>query len=168
MPFVTEDGDHAGRVDPKGKSGRHALSFSWLELLVSALITVGICTIVFVTWIKPIHDHQRWFFRVEGSIKSLASRRPPGVNHEQWEQAVRWTLHAHRNCCVVREFLKTRERVGLQRFADELDLRVRGPVDLKIIDWVWDEIERISKYGKKYSDDWRPGRGIRQPTFAID
>ena len=62
---------------------------------------------------------------------------------------------------------ETRDRAELQRFADELEHRIHGPVDLKTIDWIWDEIERISKYGKKYSDDWRPGRGIRQPCFII-
>lgn len=52
---------------------------------------------------------------------------------------------------------ETRDRAELQRFADELEHRLRGPVDLKIIDWIWDEFERISKYGKHYSDEWRAG-----------
>jgi hypothetical protein len=92
-----------------------------LEILVSSLIAVGICTIVFVTLIKPSLDHQRWHFRVHSSIKSLATRTPPGVDQEQWAQAVLWTLNANANCCAVAEFLKTRERAELQRFADELD-----------------------------------------------
>ena len=24
------------------------------------------------------------------------------------------------------------------------------------VDWLWDELEVISKYGKRYSDHWRP------------
>jgi hypothetical protein len=168
MPFVTEDGDHADRVDPRRKSGRHALPLTRLEFLVSALITVSICTIVYVTWIKPIHDHGRWFDRVNGSIKSLATRRPTGVSQEQWKQAVRWTLTAHANCCSAPEILRTRDRAELQRFADELEHRLRGPVDLEIIDWIWDEFERISEHGKKYSDGYRPGRGIHQPAFIVD
>ena len=167
MPFVTEDGVRVDPLRPTRKSGRHARSSLRLELLTAALITVSICTVVYVTWIKPIHDHQRWFFRVNASIKSLATRRPPGVDQERWTQAVLWTLNANGNCCAVAEFLKTRDRAELQRFADELEHRIHGPVDLKTIDWIWDEIERISKYGKKYSDDWRPGRGIRQPCFII-
>ncbi len=167
MPFVTEDGDRGDPFDPKRKSARQARSSLRLEILVSALITAGICTIVFVTWIKPNLDHQRWFFRVDASIKSLATRRPPGVDQEQWTQAVLWTQNANGNCCTVAEFLKKRDRADLDRFADELEHRIHGPVDLKTIDWIWDEFERISKYGKHYSDEWRPGRGIRQPIFII-
>ncbi len=166
MPWVTEDGELADRVDPRRKPGRTALSFTRAELLVSALITVCGCTILYVTLIKPHHDHQHWFFRVEGSIKSLATKKPPGVSKEQWEQAIFWTLNAHGNCCAVQEFLKTRDKAELQRFADELEYRVRGPVDPKIIDWIWDEFERISKYGNKYSYNWRPGKGIRGPAFV--
>ena len=168
MPCVTEDGDLADRVGPRRKPGRHALPISWVELLVSALITVCGCTILYVTLIKPHHDHQRWFFRVEGSIKRLATKRPPGVSNEQWEQAVFWTLNAHANCCAVPEFLKMRDKAELERFADELEHRVRGPADPKIIDWIWDEFERISRYGKKYSYAWRPGRGIHGPAFVSD
>ena len=65
------------------------------------------------------------------------------------------------------EFLEMRDRAALERFADELEHRIQGPVDLKTIDWIWDEFERISKYGTHYSDEWRPGRGIRQPIFII-
>jgi hypothetical protein len=166
MPFVAEDGDRVHHSHLKRKLMRHA-RFSLLEILVSALITAGICTMVFVTWIKPIRDHQRWFFRVHASIKSLATRRPPGVDQEQWTQAVLWTLNADGNCCTVADFLKTRDRAELQRFADELERRIDGPVDLKTIDWIWDEFERISKYGKTYSDKFRPGRGVHQPIFVI-
>jgi hypothetical protein len=62
---------------------RHALSFPRLELVLSALIIVGICTIVFMASIKPQLDHQRWFVRVQESIKKLAPMRPSGVSHEQ-------------------------------------------------------------------------------------
>src|SRR5262249_22326902 len=155
MPFVAEDGNRVDHSHQKRKLVRHA-GFSLLEILVSALITAGICTMVFVTWIKPRLDHQRWFFRVDASIKNLATQTPPGVDQEQWTQAVLWTLNADGNCCAVADFLKTRDRAELQQFADELERRINGPVDPKTIDWIWDEFERISKYGKMYSDKFRP------------
>jgi hypothetical protein len=167
MPFVTEDGDRGIPFNPKEKSVHHARSSKRLEILLSSLIVVAICTTVFVTSIKPTLDHQRWHFRVHSSIKRLAARKPPEVEQEQWTQAVLWTLNADANCCAVAEFLKLRDRAELRKFADELDHRIDGPVDLKTIDWIWDEFERISKYGKKYSDKWRPGRGIHQPSFII-
>ena len=167
MPFVTEDGDRGDFFHPKRKSARQARSSLRLEILLSALITAGISTIVFVTLIKPTLDHRRWFNQVDASIESLATRRPPGVDQDQWMLAVLWTQNANANCCAMAEFLKTRDRAALERFADELEHRIQGPVDLKTIDWIWDEFERISKYGKHYSDEWRPGRGIRQPIFII-
>ena len=58
MPFVTEDGV---RVDPLLSD--EEIGASCPVILAArtphgALITVSICTVVYVTWIKPIHDHQ--------------------------------------------------------------------------------------------------------------
>lgn len=152
-------------IDPKGKRGHHAGLPSLLELLVSGLIVGGIFTALFLALIKPELDHQNWHCRVRDSIQSLSTRIPPGVSREQWDSAIDWTLNAHANCCGRPEFLKTLEKPETGRFADELERRLRGPVDLKTIDWIWDEFERISKYGKKYSHEWRPGRGIHSRVF---
>ncbi len=125
MTLLTEEGDWPDREDPEGISGRHVISFPRLELVLSALIIVGICTIVFIASIKPQLDHQHWFVRVQGSIKKLAPMRPPGVSHEQWANAVAWTLNAHVNCCSSPEFLTSRDKAELQRFGEKLDRRLR-------------------------------------------
>ncbi len=169
MPFVTEDGHRADPIGPKGKPGRRALSSLRLELLLSVIVGGSISSaFLYVAIVKPELDHEHWYLRLEESIKDLAKRRPPGMAHEQWVSAVKWTLNAHANCCGRPEFLKTRDQAELLRFAEELRHRLRGPVDLKTIDWIWDKFERISKYGKEYSDEWRPGRGSHQPAFLIN
>jgi hypothetical protein len=47
------------------------------------------------------------------------------------------------------------------RFADELEHRVQGGVGPETIDWIWDEIARLSKFGTTYSEKWRPVHGGR-------
>jgi hypothetical protein len=44
----------------------------------------------------------------------------------------------------------------LHNLADELEQRLEGHVDMSTIDWIWDEIEAVSVYGKNYSEDYRP------------
>lgn len=162
QPPPHPNGFDTGSIEPKGKHGHHALLSMRLELLISGLITGGIVMALFLALIKPELDHQKWYCRVQESIKNLSTRTPPGVSREQWDLAVEWTLNAHANCCGRREYLKTLEEPEARRFAVELDHGLRGPVDLKTIGWIWDEFERISKHGKMYSDEWRPDRGVHQ------
>jgi hypothetical protein len=56
-----------------------------------------------------------------------------------------------------------------QHFADELEVRLRSPVDVETIDWIWDEIERLSNNGKRYSDDFRPVRNgqLKEPDGTL-
>jgi hypothetical protein len=111
------------------------------------------------SYILPDLEHQRWSGRVRRSLEGLASKCPPEVSRARWDHIVSWTLNAHANCCSIRGAVIADERGP---FADELERRLRGPVDLETIDWIWDEFERISIYGKQYSDCWRPTRPQRR------
>jgi len=42
------------------------------------------------------------------------------------------------------------------RFADELEERLKGDVDMATIDWMWEEYVEIAVNGQRYSDDYRP------------
>jgi hypothetical protein len=62
------------------------------------------------------------------------------------------------NCCSVEPFLNPDDE-SHERFRtlpDRLDERLREQVNLETIDWLWDELRAISKYGKRYSDMYRP------------
>lgn len=66
---------------------------------------------------------------------------------------VAWTLNAHSNCITFSPNIPQAER---DRFLANLQERLRGPVELTTIDWIWDELVRLTSYGKTYSDNWRP------------
>jgi hypothetical protein len=51
------------------------------------------------------------------------------------------------------------------RFEGELKQRLSGLVTLETIDWIWDEIVRLSRNGRSYSDNYRPTRPERLKEF---
>jgi hypothetical protein len=155
MPFVTEDGNRVESSPPKRKSVRPARSSSPLAFLLGVLIAAGLWTIVFVIWIEPLQSHGRWFTRVDKNLLSLVHMRPAGVSKGEWEYIVGWTLNLHGNCANVGQRLEREWRDG---FAAEVERRLRGPITLGDIDWIWDEYVLHTPYGRRYSDRWRPTR----------
>jgi hypothetical protein len=53
----------------------------------------------------------------------------------------------------------------MDRFERELNRRLKGPVDLQTIDWIWDEMARLTPNGKTYSDSYRPTTPERLKEF---
>ena len=103
----------------------------------------------------PMYSHQKWSKRVRADIYSLADKRPPEINRGQWEFAIGWTINLHANCATSYTWVDRRE---MEPFADELERRIRGPVDMSTIEWIWDEYVRITRHGREYSDRYRPSR----------
>jgi hypothetical protein len=97
--------------------------------------------------------HQEWYKRVRADIYALASKRPADIPPGQWEFVVGWTVNLHANCNA--DFTKV-DPNKRELFAAELEKKLRGPVDMSMIDWIWDEYERITQLGKSYSDKYRP------------
>jgi hypothetical protein len=155
MPFVTEDGNRVESSAPIKKPVRPARSSLLLEFLLGMLIAAGLWTIFFVIWIVPIHSHGRWFFRVDKDLRSLAHMRPTGVSKGEWEWIFGWTLNLHGNCANVGQRFERGWRDG---FASELERRLRGPITLGDIDWIWDEYALHTPLGRRYSDRFRPTR----------
>jgi hypothetical protein len=118
-----------------------------------------------VFWVRVLEPdrHHREFCRiVYANLYSLAKKRPPTITRKQWENVVAWTLNAHANCLVPYRSIPPDEMV---RFEVELKRRLAGPVDLATIDWIWDEIVRLTPGGQRYSDDWRPTLPKRLQEF---
>ena len=67
---------------------------------------------------------------------------------------VGWTRTAFVNCLISPEYIVDEAR--FKRFVDEIELKSNNAIDVEVIDWIWDEIEAISKYGPRYSANWRP------------
>jgi hypothetical protein len=155
MPFVTEDGNRVESFPRIRKSVRPARSSLLLDFLLGMLIAAGLWTIFIVTWIEPLRAHDRWSSRVDKDLRSLAHMRPTGVSKGEWEWIVNWTLNLHGNCAYVERRVQREWRNG---FAAELERRLRGPITLGDIDWIWDEYVLHTPLGRRYSDQFRPTR----------
>lgn len=114
--------------------------------------------------IKPIRDHHHWSQRVRADYDRLARIRPPGATRGQWEFLVGWTENLHGN---YGGYYAIRDPARAARFADELEDRLRRPVSVATIDWIWDEYMGFSR-GRTY-DRYRPTRSpdllTAQPGF---
>jgi len=89
----------------------------------------------------------------------LVEKRPSDVPPGQWEFAVGWTINLHANCGSWADAMSISKA---QAFSLELEERVRGPVSLATIDWIWDQYGSFTTQGKLYADKYRP---TRSPEF---
>jgi hypothetical protein len=120
--------------------------------------SIGLCVLtagalIWFRMTQPLQRHSEFYHRVRADLETLAKKRPPNVTRKQWEQIVGWTLNAHGNCLASQQNMPPEE---MNRFEAELTQRLQGTVDLGTIDWIWDEIVRLTSSGRTYSDRWRP------------
>ena len=123
----------------------------------AAVFLVG-CVCIWYGFVRPMQNHRRAYDRISDSVQSLAHRRPAAVSKKQWSFIIGWTMNGIGNCCSVDAYLNPDEQ-SHKRFLslpDRIDERLREVVSMETIDWLWDELEAISKYGPRYADNWRP------------
>ena len=129
---------------------------------------VAICVIVAgvaltALWVERSHRHGRFCRETRAELETLARKRPPGVTRDQWAHVVGVTLNAHGNTLAFRLLIP---RAEMARFESELRERLRGPVDLGTVDWIWDEFARLcGGSAQSYVDRWRPTLGGRLREF---
>lgn len=130
----------------------------------------GVCFWVIV--LEPIHRYNQCNRRIRATFESLKPRRPDNLTRRQWAGVVGWTMNAGSNCLGY-DLHWPNDSTGftdalnkLEQFEKELNHRFAGPVDIETIDWIWDELARITKYGKRYSDNYRPTLPERLEEFA--
>ena len=126
-----------------------------VAIVLTCLLASVLALLTYRNKIRPALVRRELASRVDASLYSLMERRPDGISKGEWEFIIGWTLNGHANC------MGGTERVDLAeyaKFADMLENRSRKHVDLALIDWIWDEIERIGVDGQKYSAEYRPTR----------
>jgi hypothetical protein len=125
------------------------------SLLLVFAVGVAVPCVSFQAWaIIPTIGHKEFCDATRAELKTLAEKRPPDVTPRQWDEVVFWTLNLHANCIMSNMRMPRAERA---KFLAELRERLSGPVDLKTIDWIWDEVVRLSPgCGKTYSERHRP------------
>ena len=128
-----------------------------LRSLMVAVAVVGVALgCLELTLFRTLRTHiadRAWYRRVSASYEVLALKRPPEVTRGQWEYLVRVTENLHGNWGP---FLRDRRRAN--RFMTELEDRLRGPVSVATIDWIWDEYPAFAPGSKNYDQIYRPTR----------
>jgi len=136
-------------------AGRATVSYAWLTVIGIVLVVVPYW---YLSWLRPHQIHSQAYHRLSDAVDSLARRRPAQVTRNEWRFLIGWTRNAIGNCCSIPEFLNP-DRASHDRFLtlpDRFEERIAGEVGIDSIDWLWDELEIISKYGAQYSKHWRP------------
>jgi hypothetical protein len=122
-------------------------------LPVVVLLVLGLASVVWFRVIEPLKRHRLFCDHVRAELTMLAKKRPANVTRKQWENVVAWTLNAHANCITYERNMPPEDMEG---FETELHQRLQGEVNLATIDWIWDEIIRLTSIGQRYSDYYRP------------
>jgi hypothetical protein len=84
---------------------------------------------------------------------SLYERRPPDASKQEWEHSVSFLVISHMNV-FVDPFHGSYD--ALRRFGDQLDAKLKDPIDRSIVEWVWDRMAETSPQGTQYIERFRP------------
>lgn len=84
-------------------------------------------------------------------LQQMRTRRPDEVPEKQWNQAVEWAEIVTSNVACVDYFFPLED---LKPFRVELEQKMKGPVDLNTIDWIWTDLKSGNSSGAKYAATW--------------
>src|SRR5689334_17559102 len=115
--------------------------------LVVAGVAIAGAVVFCARYVEHV-SHREWYHRVQDDFVGLADKPPPDVSRGQWEFMLNWTIQLHANCAASPAWI---ERADRERFVEEFEQRMRGPVSAATIDWIWYEYARITRYGQEYS-----------------
>jgi hypothetical protein len=147
-------------------SSEEALHRRGRRILLGYAAFIASCVIGFWLWfIVPAKRDAAFYRATKAEFQSLAKKRPPNITRNQWHHIVAWTLNAHANCFSVVRSIPQEER---EQFLKELRERLQSDVDLATIDWIWDELVRLTSYGQTYSERWRPTSPEKLLEFEAD
>ncbi len=118
----------------------------WLRWLLG-LALLAACVVPAALWLVPqvVYARQRDAGHV--LMAQLYLRRPPDVNPDEWDVAASWAGTAYCNVFFSPEHTPLKE---LKQFCMELEERLRGPIEFKTIDWVWERLGRTGQCGLHY------------------
>jgi len=128
---------------------------SWGLLIVSLMCLLGVPLSAYI-YGRPFRALREWRENVRDTLQSSIDKPPTGTTKEQWKWMIEWTQQAMGNCISVPN--QIRDKARLRAFTAELDQRLAVDIDVATIDWIWDEIERLTTNGKWYSENFRPTR----------
>jgi len=132
---------------------------AWSPLLLIVLVA-------FLTWFygfRPIQMHREWYRKVEHRILMLSDKRPVSVSQEDWAKCIHWTWNLHSNFGPPSYFNPDVR----ESFLADFDQRLAGSVDLKTIDWIWDQYLIHAPKSKSYAH-YRPTTSEARATLTSE
>lgn len=102
------------------------------------------------------HAYDALLRRIEHRIDSLREHRPANISPENWQAAVYWAGSAFGNLPLG----DIHNRAPLEHFAAGLDEKIAAGDSLATVRWIWDELERKTKYGAQYAAVYKPLRAM--------
>jgi len=120
--------------------------FVGLALVITCVVPLGVRVYQVFAYAHEQRAAQR-------AIDQLCVRRPMGVNADTWEFASDWANTAYCNICFSPEHVSHDE---LRRFRADLEDRLRRPIDLGTIDWVWNRLGKTGPHGRSYQRRFEP------------
>lgn len=125
----------------------------------AVLIAVAVLLVLaFGLWpvAEQMYLAQRFFGQVRHvreTIDAFEDRCPSEISSDQWEQAVEWTSNV-----ICQDFFDPNweELKGLEQLSLGLEKRNGGNVDLRTLQWIWDQCEDAcggpESYGIRFRD----------------
>ena len=141
-----------GNTGYRGRSPlmRNQKRFFALFGLVAA-VTAG--ALFWINVIEPSRRHFAFCQDVTSQLETLAYKRPSGLSRQQWQQIFSWTLNANANTFP---WAKEMAPADMDEFQINLRKELSQPVTLNTVDWIWDEMARLTPTGRRYADRYRP------------
>jgi hypothetical protein len=118
-----------------------------------AVALVAACVIPAALWVSRQSDYFRDQRAGRQQVVQLQQRRPADVDAETWEWATNWAITAYCNVCFSQEHVSPEE---LRRFNADMAERLRGPVNLATVDWVWERLGQTGPHGLRYREQFEP------------
>jgi hypothetical protein len=120
----------------------------WCGVIAAVVICI---VIAFGAWLDhTFGEPRRISDQIGDTIASLAKKCPPDMTQDQWNVAVSWTNNLPGNSLLLYANLD-----DLRTFQRELEKKVQGKADMKLISWIWDEHARLTPAGQWYKQNFQ-------------
>lgn len=146
---------------------RHRYQFTRRSILLGVVLfalCIGLITMcIFVVRQRSFYILSR---QTRDKIESLTARCPAGVPPKQWQNALSWTANL-----IGQEYSSPvdSDPDSLKQLYQALDDRIKGPVDLTTLQWVWDQCEKAPRAGAEYAIKFRSVRLLtKEPITDSD
>ncbi len=127
---------------------RRIVLFGCLPLLI---LFIGV--VVWFAWTAiPQMRYVQRSRRINQKIADLRAQQPPDVRADLWNECIAWASIAHCNICFS-EYHASYE--AMCRFEEQLDEKLKEPVDLTTIVWIGERLAETGPHGQQYMKKWR-------------